>query len=209
MGLGLILIIAFIVLSAIILHEVAHGWVAHLCGDPTAKEMGRLSLNPIKHIDPIGTILLPGLLIYLRFIGVHTFVFGWAKPVPVNFLRLRRPKTDMIWVGMAGPLINVVMAVIFSILIHLSLVGPYKEIAVLAIFINLLLAVFNMIPIPPLDGSRLVMGLLPRAMARVYSRLERYGIVIVFVLLYLGIFELAVLPVVQYLGNLLGVSFVL
>lgn len=203
-----ILIIAVIVMSAIIFHEVAHGWVANQCGDPTAKEQGRLSLNPLKHIDPIGTVLIPGVLIYLRFIGVQTFVFGWAKPVPVNFLRLRRPKTDMIWVGMAGPFVNVVMAISFSLLIHIPMFEKYGDVTALAVFVNLLLAVFNMIPIPPLDGSRLVMGLLPAALGRIYGQLERYGILIVVVLLYLGVFEWAVFPVVQFLGGLLGVNFV-
>ena len=197
-----ILIIAVIVMSAIIFHEVAHGWVANQCGDPTAKEQGRLSLNPLKHIDPIGTVLIPGVLIYLRFIGVQTFVFGWAKPVPVNFLRLRRPKTDMIWVGMAGPFVNVVMAISFSLLIHIPMFEKYGDVTALAVFVNLLLAVFNMIPIPPLDGSRLVMGLLPAALGRIYGQLERYGILIVVVLLYLGVFEWAVFPVVQFLGGL-------
>ncbi|HLF18173.1 MAG TPA: site-2 protease family protein [Candidatus Omnitrophota bacterium] len=192
---------------AIVLHEYAHGWVAYKLGDPTAKIAGRLTLNPLKHIDPIGTILLPGILITMRMMGYDTFVFGWAKPVPVNFMRLRKPKRDMIWVGMAGPAINCLMAFLFAQLINLDMPLEDLQLLVLAIFINLLLAAFNMIPIPPLDGSRLVAGLLPNRLAMPYLRLERYGIFIVIVLLYFGLFEKMVIPVVNYLGNLLGVNF--
>jgi len=202
-----ILKIIIVLFLAIVLHEYAHGWVANRLGDPTAKMAGRLTLNPFKHIDPIGTVLLPGLLIAMRMMGYNTFVFGWAKPVPVNFMRLRNPKRDMILVGMAGPAINVVMAVLFSLLMNLDLSFENLELVVIAIFVNLLLAVFNMIPVPPLDGSRLVMGLLPDKLALPYIRLERYGILIVVVLLWLGVFEKAILPIVEYLGGLLGVHF--
>lgn len=199
--------ILLILFSAIVLHEYAHGWVANRLGDPTARIAGRLTLNPLKHIDPIGTLLLPGILIALRLMGHDTFVFGWAKPVPVNFLRLRNPKRDMIWVGLAGPAINVVLAVGFAQLLRLEMSLENFQLVVLAIFINLLLAVFNMIPIPPLDGSRLVMGLLPDRLSVHYMRLERYGILLVILLLYFGIFESVIIPVVDYCGNLLGVSF--
>ena len=195
-----------ILFSAIVLHEFAHGWVAFMCGDPTAKMQGRLSLNPLRHVDPIGTVLLPGILIAMRMMGYNTFVFGWAKPVPVNFMRLRNPKRDMIWVGLAGPAINVILAVLFSFLVSPDLSFENLDLVRIAIFINLLLAVFNMIPIPPLDGSRLVMGLLPNKLARPYMQLERYGILFVIILLYLGIFESLILPIVGYLGNLLGVQ---
>ena len=198
-----IFLIAIIIFSVVI-HEVAHGYVAYKLGDMTAYYQGRLTLNPIKHLDMFGSIILPALLV----ISGSGFLFGWAKPVPVNFLRLRRPKTDMIWVGMAGPFVNVVMAISFSLLIHIPMFEKYGDVTALAVFVNLLLAVFNMIPIPPLDGSRLVMGLLPAALGRIYGQLERYGILIVVVLLYLGVFEWAVFPVVQFLGGLLGVNFV-
>jgi len=199
--------ILLILFSAIVLHEYAHGWMAYKLGDPTAKMQGRLSLNPLRHIDPIGTVLLPGILIAMRMMGYNTFVFGWAKPVPVNFTRLRNPKRDMIWVGLAGPAINVALALAFSLLVNPKLSFENLDLVHLAIFINLLLATFNMIPIPPLDGSRLVMGLLPNRLAASYARLERYGILIVIILLYFGIFESVVLPIVDHFGKMLGVEF--
>ena len=202
-----ILKIIVILFSAIVFHEYAHGWMANRLGDPTAKLAGRLTLNPLKHVDPIGTVLLPGILIAMRMLGYNTFIFGWAKPVPVNFYKLRNPRRDMMWVGMAGPVINVILAIVFAQCLNFDLSLENFRLVVLGIFINLLLAIFNMIPIPPLDGSRLVMGLLPTQWVIPYSKLERYGILIVFVLLYFGLFEQVVLPAVNYCGNLLGVNF--
>lgn len=199
---GIILILLF----AVILHEIAHGLVAYLRGDPTAKLAGRLTLNPLKHIDPVGTIVLPGILIAMRFFGVPTVIFGWAKPVPVNFMRLKNPKTDMMLVGIAGPAVNVLLAIVLSVVIHhVNLPFVAFELAVYGIFINLILAMFNMMPVPPLDGSRLVMGLLPNDLARSYAKLEPFGILIVFALLYVGLFDKIVYPLVQGLGSLLGV----
>jgi Zn-dependent protease len=202
-----IIAIIIILFSAIVLHEYAHGWMANKLGDPTAKEAGRLTLNPIKHVDPVGTILVPGVLLALILLGYNQFIFGWAKPVPVNFMRLRHPKRDMMWVGLAGPAINVALAIVFSQMLKLSLSPANRELIILAIFINLLLAIFNMVPIPPLDGSRLLMGLLPNNLAISYARLERYGLFIVVGLLYVGLFERIVLPVVDFCGHLLGVNF--
>ncbi len=201
-----ILAIILILFFSIVLHEYAHGWTAYQLGDPTAKRAGRLTLNPFKHIDPIGTVLLPAVLLFLRSRGYPVFVFGWAKPVPVNFMRLRNPKKDMMWVGAAGPITNISLAILFSLLIKAYPSSEYIELLELAVFINLLLAMFNMIPIPPLDGSRVVMGLLPDRYLRLYIRLERYGILIVFALLYFGLFERVILPAIVFCGQLLGVQ---
>jgi Zn-dependent protease len=152
----------------------------------------------------LGTLLLPSLLIALRLLGYNVFVFGWAKPVPVNFQRLRHPKRDMMWVGAAGPAANISLAILVSLLAKIYPLPQYADFFAFAIFINLLLAVFNLIPIPPLDGSRIVMGLLPDRFLLSYSRLERYGIFIVIILLYFGLFERFVLPVIIFCGQLLG-----
>ncbi len=194
------LVIVF--LPAVILHECAHGWVADKLGDPTARMAGRLTLNPIKHIDPVGTVILPALLLLIR----SPVLFGWAKPVPVNFHNLHHPKRDMMWVGLAGPAVNILLAVILSLLLKFDLsLGTYQLISA-AIFVNLVLAIFNMIPIPPLDGSRLVMSLLPTKLAYAYARLETYGIFIVFFLLYFGLLEQIVWPIVVSVAKYLGIE---
>lgn len=202
-----IISIAAILFFAVVVHEYAHGWVAYKLGDPTAKLAGRLTLNPVMHVDPVGTIFLPGVLIALRLLGLNTFLFGWAKPIPVNFSRLNNPRRDMMLVGLAGPAVNVILAVVASQLTRFPMsLDAYKFVEA-AVFINLLLATFNMIPVPPLDGSRLVMGLLPRQLAVPYSQLERYGILIVMAFIYMGVLDAVVLPVVEWAGRLLGVQF--
>lgn len=197
-----IFVIIVIFLPAVILHEYAHGWVAYRLGDPTAKAAGRLTLNPLKHVDPIGTIVLPALLIVMR----SPVLFGWAKPVPVNFMNLNRPKRDMLWVGIAGPAVNILLAVVLSLFLKLGLSEAVHELISLAILVNLVLATFNMLPIPPLDGSRLVMSLLPIRYARYYARLEPYGILIVFALLYFGLLSEVIWPAVLSMARILGVS---
>ncbi len=210
---SLIVIIFYfsIIFISIVLHEYAHGWVAYRCGDPTAKLAGRLSLNPLKHIDLVGTVILPLGLLLLRFFGIPTILFGWAKPVPVNFRRLRNPKRDMMFVGVSGPLMNMFIAISLSQCARMPLNELVLELVGFAVFINLLLGIFNMIPIPPLDGSRLLMGLLPDQMAIAYARLERRGMLFVFLLMYclmrFDVFERWLLPFIETIMKMLGVNF--
>ncbi|WP_420405044.1 site-2 protease family protein [Nisaea sp.] len=180
------------VLIAITMHEAAHGFVANLCGDPTARLMGRVTLNPFAHIDKFGTIVLPILCIVSGWALAGTpFVFGYAKPVPVAMSRLNNPRRDMMLVAAAGPGVNVLLAVAASALLHTASWFPqwfgawWEATLVNGVLLNLVLAVFNMIPLPPLDGGRIVTGLLPYELARRYVRLERYGIFIVVGLLFL------------------------
>lgn len=176
----LIAVLAVPVLFAIIVHEVAHGWVAKYRGDPTAQRLGRLTLNPIKHIDPIGTVLVPAALLLLR----AGFVFGWAKPVPVTWENLRHPKRDMAIVAAAGPMANLLMAIGWGLVVQLSVALPHSMLWVAeplkfmglgGILANTLLMVFNLLPLPPLDGGRVAVGLLPGPMAYQLSRIEPYG----------------------------------
>ena len=193
--------IPLILFFSVIIHECAHGWVAYRLGDPTAKLAGRLTLNPLPHIDFIGTIAVPALLIWIK----SPIILGWAKPVPVNFAALHHPKRDMIWVGLAGPLVNIALAVVASVLLRTNLPGYIPPLLEVCILINLILAIFNLMPIPPLDGSRLVMGILPYSLARAYARLERYGMVIIFLLLYFRVLDHILWPLVRIFGQLLGI----
>ncbi|AVS96570.1 site-2 protease family protein [Paracidovorax avenae] len=184
-----ILIYALPVLFAITVHEAAHGYAARHFGDNTALMMGRITLNPLKHIDPVGTILMP-LLLYFATSG--TFLFGYAKPVPVNFGHLRNPKRDMIWVALAGPASNFVQAVLWAVLL-VMLVGFgvderfFMEMARAGVLVNLVMWAFNLFPLPPLDGGRILVGLLPWRQASWLSRIERYGFFIVLALVVAGI----------------------
>ncbi len=193
-SLSTIVIWAVPVVFAITLHEAAHGYVAKLFGDRTAEMLGRITLNPIKHIDPVGTILVPGmLLLSAKMLGGAPFLFGWAKPVPVNFGNLRQPKRDMIWVAGAGPAANFVMAVGWALLARV--VSPagawasdgFYEMAQIGIMINLVLMVLNLLPIPPLDGGRIAVGLLPGRAAYALSRVEPWGFMVILLLLVSGV----------------------
>ncbi|CAE6707057.1 site-2 protease family protein [Candidatus Nitrotoga fabula] len=190
-----IAIAAIPVLFAITLHEAAHGYVARHFGDMTAYNQGRISLNPIRHIDPVGTIFLPLLTLWMGGI-----LFGWARPVPVNFSALRRPKQDMLWVAFAGPIANLFMALFWALLARLALTlhgnyfaEPLLQMAQIGIKINVVLMVLNLLPLPPLDGGRMAVSLLPHRLALTLARVEPYGM---FVLIFL-----AVTPV---LGWILG-----
>lgn len=181
------------VLFAITLHEVAHGWVAKALGDATAFVSGRLTLNPLKHVDPVGTVALPvGLLVLGSVTGSPTPIFGWAKPVPVSFGNLRRPKRDMIWVALAGPGANLAMATFWALLAAGSgllpggLAQPLLYMGVAGIIINIVLMVLNLLPIPPLDGGRVAVGILPQPASRWVENLEPLGLPILLVLLFSG-----------------------
>jgi len=194
---------------AVIFHEVAHGYIALKLGDTTARDMGRLTLNPLPHIDPIGTILIPAVLILFK----AGFVFGYASHVPVNFMRLKNPKRDMALVALAGPATNIIIALIAAVLIRLLVladpglvtqimshgasVGTLRALSVSAayilfytFFLSVILAIFNLIPVPPLDGGRIAVGLLPEAAARSYSRIEPFGMIIVIAILFLDPFHI-------------------
>lgn len=201
-----IAVFAIPVIFAITVHEAAHGYVARYFGDMTAHQEGRISLNPIRHIDPVGTILIP----ILSLLIPGGILFGWAKPVPVNFSRLRRPKQDMLWVAAAGPASNFLMALIWVLVIKLSLVLPSDFSTPLAfmgaagIMINVVLMVLNLLPLPPLDGGRIAVSLLPPRMAYQFAQIERYGFIILLLLIFSGILGKIMGPLIYATISLLS-----
>ncbi len=198
-----IIIYAVPAILAITLHEAAHGYVARMYGDNTAWVLGRVTLNPLAHVDPVGTIIVPGALLLASLVsGTGGLLFGWAKPVPVNFRRLRNPKTSMIWVALAGPASNLFQAILWAVLLKLVLVLPMTsfvanlcvQFAYAGISVNLMLMAFNLLPILPLDGGRVLVGLLPWQAAMSYSRLEPYGMLIIIVLIASGLLNMFIRP---------------
>lgn len=207
----------FPVLLAVVLHEVSHGYVASWLGDDTAERMGRLTLNPIPHIDPIGTILLPALLLLSR----SPFLFGYAKPVPIGWHNLRNPARDMVYVAAAGPITNLLLALVSAILLGLvagsaagglgsavdgvhrfSVAVPLAEMAYRSVLINVVLAVFNLLPIPPLDGGRVAVGLLPPALAEPLARIEPYGFALILLLMITNVLGVLIGPPIFALVHL-------
>ncbi|MES1982824.1 MAG: site-2 protease family protein [Pseudomonadota bacterium] len=203
-----IAIAAIPVLFAITLHEASHGYVARYFGDMTAHQAGRISLNPLRHIDPVGTVLLPILTLWLGGI-----LFGWAKPVPVNFAALRDPKKNMLWVALAGPASNMVMALGWGLVAKLALLqgtyfsAPMLEMAEIGIRINLVLIALNLLPLPPLDGGRIAVSLLPHREGAVLSRLEPYGIFILIFMAMTPLLGWILSPLVRMMGSLIKFLF--
>ncbi len=204
-----IIIAAIPILLAITVHEASHGYAAKYFGDLTAEKLGRISLNPLKHIDPLGTLLLPA--ITLIFGGV---LFGWAKPVPVNFGNLRNPKKDMLWVAAAGPASNLVMAIGWSLLLgyikyalskgNFSPAFPYLlQMCFIGVSINVVLMVLNLLPMPPLDGGRIAVSLLPNNLAFKLAQVEKYGFVILIVLMFTGVLNLIIGPFIDFFQSII------
>ncbi|MDA8128620.1 MAG: site-2 protease family protein [Betaproteobacteria bacterium] len=200
-----IAVFALPVIFAITLHEAAHGYVARFFGDMTAAAAGRITANPLKHIDPVGTILVPlVILLTSKLLGGGMILFGWAKPVPVNFAGLRRPKQDMLWVAAAGPAVNFAMAVFWALMIQLGHAmgssfasAPLMMMGAAGVFINIILMSLNLIPLPPLDGGRIAVSLLPVKQAMQFARIEPYGLFILLGLMFTGILGMIMWPLIS------------
>lgn len=201
-----LIIMAPPLLLALTLHEYAHGYIAYRLGDPTAYNAGRLTLNPLSHLDPIGTI------------AFFFIKFGWAKPVPVNPYYFKNPRKDMLWVALAGPVTNLLLAIASAILLKTlltvataipysttleAILVPLYNMLLASVWINLVLCIFNFLPIPPLDGGRIVTGLLPEDMARTYASFERYGFIVILILAFTGVLGSVIFPIIRFTNNLL------
>ena len=199
------------IIFAMTLHEAAHGYVARLFGDPTAWMLGRISANPLRHIDPVGTLLVPAIIVFTSYVALDSvFIFGWAKPVPVNFGRLRNPKRDMLWVAGAGPAANLAMALLWALVFKLVTLMPFHEyslalaeMARIGISVNIGLMVLNLLPLPPLDGGRIAVSLLPYPLAVRFAQLERWGFAILLVLLFTGLLSDIMRPFVATLKKMI------
>jgi len=193
-----------VLLLSLTIHEAAHAWTADQLGDPTARALGRVSLNPLVHIDWIGTVLLPLIAIYSRLP-----LIGWAKPVPVVLRNLRHPRRDFMIVAAAGPISNLLQAVVYALVFHTvardpDTPGMLQGILELGVYINLLLAFFNLIPVPPLDGGNVMLGLLPPRLAATYSQVRQYGFIVLYVLMLTGIAKALISPPTQFMMTMLG-----
>jgi Zn-dependent protease len=199
------------VIFAITLHEAAHGYAARHFGDPTAWKLGRISLNPMRHVDLVGTLIVPGVILLLSSGGL---LFGWAKPVPVNFGNLRQPKKDMLWVAAAGPAANLLMALAWALVLKLAISSSgfvfsdaIKEMGRVGISINGVLMLLNLLPIPPLDGGRIAVSLLPSRVAWKFAQLERYGLFIMLGLLFLGVLDVVLYPLLRIFNSFVRIIF--
>lgn len=208
-------IYALPVLFAITLHEAAHGYVARHFGDMTAYAQGRISLNPVRHIDLVGTIIVPiAILVATKFLSGSGYLFGWAKPVPVNYSALKRPKQNMMWVAAAGPIANLAMAIAWALLIKFAavlpettLTDPMKRMGVAGIEVNIVLMLLNLLPILPLDGGRILASILPQRMAWQYSKLEPWGFPILLLLLFSGYLGIILGPMLKASYEVIGTVF--
>jgi Zn-dependent protease len=205
-----ILIWAVPVILAITVHEAAHGYVARHFGDPTAEKAGRISLDPFRHIDPMGTVIVPLCIFVFSYMAGNPWTFGWAKPVPVDFRRLRNPKADMLWVAAAGPFSNLVMALIWAVIFALiagKVPQIYVSVAMAGMIINGALLFLNLLPIPPLDGGRIAFSLLPGRLAMKYARIEPYGFLILLALIATGALGVILWPLLDgFLSVLMKLS---
>ena len=210
-----IAIYALPVILAITLHEAAHGYAAKHFGDNTAELEGRISLNPMRHVDPMGTVVVPLTMFIVSKLTLGAgFLFGWAKPVPVDFEKLNRPKRDMLWVALAGPAANLFMALCWALVIKLGLAMPENGFAkpmilmgIAGIKINILLMVLNLLPLPPLDGGRMMVSILPRRLAYYFSLIEPYGFMILVVLLFSGVLGAVIWPIMAEINKIIVLSF--